>query len=70
MWLITLVILSGLFSLALSTRERERAMQAREDLVEARIEFNNSLMEMQIEYNRDISELNIENAMLKGDQRS
>ena len=55
MWLITLVILSGLFSLALSTRERERAMQAREDLVEA--------------YNRDIADLNIENAILKGEQR-
>lgn len=69
MWLIALVILSALFALALSSREREIALQAREDLVDARIEFNNSLIEMQIEYNRDIAELNIENAMLREEQR-
>ena len=69
MWLVTLFILSALFALALSAREREIALQAREELVDARIEFNKSLMEMQIEYNRDIAELNIENAMLREEQR-
>ena len=69
MWLIALVILSGLFALALSSRERERTIRAREDLVDAKSQFNDSLMEMQIEYNRDIADLNIENAILKGEQR-
>ena len=69
MWLIALVILSALFALALSSREREIALQAREDLIDARTEFNNALMEMQIEYNRDIADLNIENAMLREEQR-
>lgn len=69
MWLIALVILSALFALALSAREREIALQAREDLIDARTEFNNALMEMQIEYNRDIADLNIENAMLRGEKR-
>jgi|VirMetMinimDraft_7_1064189.scaffolds.fasta_scaffold17730_2 hypothetical protein len=69
MWLIALVILSALFALALSSREREIALQAREDLIDARTEFNNALMEMQIEYNRDIADLNIENAMLRGEKR-
>lgn len=69
MWLIALIILSGLFALALSAREREIALQARESLVEARIEFNDSLMKMQMGYNRDIAELNIENAMLRGEKR-
>ena len=69
MWLASLVILSGLFALALSSKEREAALKAREDLVDARTEFNNALMEIQIEYNRDIADLNIENAILKGEQR-
>jgi len=68
MWLIALIILSGLFALALSAREREIALQAREELVEARLEFNNALMQMQIEYNRDMADLNIENAILRGEK--
>jgi hypothetical protein len=68
MWLASLIILSGLFALALSAREREAALKAREDLVDARTEFNNALMEIQIEYNRDIADLNIENAILRGEK--
>ena len=57
MWILTLIILTTLFTIALTSKYKEDILDLRRDLLDQRAKYENMLLEVHSDYNEEIAKL-------------